>query len=127
MKTIKRITIDFIPQSEHRYDTCGDWQIEGDTMIVKVSLKPDERHQQLVAVHELVEALACNVDDISPEAVDVFDMGPGADLDEPGDSPEAPYHAQHVMATEIEKRLAEALHVAWDEYDAAVGDHGVRE
>ena len=34
MKTIKRITIDFIPQSEHRYDTCGDWQIEGDTLIV---------------------------------------------------------------------------------------------
>jgi hypothetical protein len=88
---------------------------------------PDERHQQLVAVHELVEALACNVDDVSPESVDAFDMGPGAELDEPGNSPEAPYHAQHMMATEIEKRLAEALHVAWDEYDAAVGDHGVRE
>ena len=127
MKTIKRITIDFIPQAEQRYDTCGDWWYEDETLVLKVSLMPDQRHQQLVAVHELVEALACNVDGVSAEAVDAFDMGPGADLDEPGNSPDAPYHVQHMVATEIEKRLAEALHVAWGEYDAAVGDHGVRE
>ena len=59
----------------------------GTTLLVRVSVMLDERHQQLVAVHELVEALACNVDGVSPEAVDAFDMGPGADLDEPGNSP----------------------------------------
>ena len=125
MKPIRHIKVDVIPQSEHRYDTCGDWWIDGDTLHVRVSQMPDARHEQLVAVHELVEALACNVDGVAQEAVDAFDMGPGADLDEPGNSPDAPYHAQHVMATDIERRLAAALHVEWDEYDATVGDHGV--
>jgi hypothetical protein len=125
--TINEIRIRFIPQAEMRYDTCGDWYHENDTLIVLASAMPDARHQQLVAVHELVEALMCNVDGVTQEAVDAFDMGPGADLDEPGNDASAPYRQQHVVATEIERRLAEAMHVDWAEYDAAVGDHGVRE
>lgn len=126
-RPIKRIVIDFIPQSEQRYDTCGDWLYKDDELHILVSKMPDERHQQLVAVHELVECLACNVDGVTQEVVDAFDMGPGADLDEPGESSDAPYHEQHMMATNIEQMLAVALHVTWDEYDAAVGDHGTRE
>lgn len=126
-RSIKEIRIRFIPRSEQRYDTCGDWMYEDDALHILVSQMPDQRHQQLVAVHELVECLICNVDGVTQEMVDAFDMGPGADLDEPGESPDAPYRTQHAVATEIEKRLAEALHVAWEEYDAAVGDHGVRE
>jgi hypothetical protein len=124
---IKEIRIRFIPQSEQRYSTVGDWTIENDILTVLVSSMPDERHQQLVAVHELVEALICNVDGVTQEAVDAFDMGPGADLDEPGNDPSAPYHAQHMVATQIEMQLAAAMHVNWAEYDAAVGDHGIRE
>lgn len=127
MKTIKEIRIRFISQSEQRYDTTGDWLYEGDVLHILVTQMPDERHQQLVAVHELVECLACNVDGVTQEQVDAFDMGPGADLDEPGMSPDAPYRAQHMMATQIERCLADSMHVDWLEYDAAVGDHGVRE
>ena len=54
-------------------------------------------------------------------------MGPGADLDEPGESLAAPYHHQHQAATEIEMLLAAAMGVSWAEYDAAVGDHGLKE
>lgn len=124
---INEIRIRFIPQAEQRYDTCGDWTIENDILTILVSSMADQRHQQLVAVHELVEALVCNVDGVTQEAVDAFDMGPGADLDEPGNSPDAPYRDQHAIATEIEMQLAAAMHVDWAEYDAAVGDHGVKE
>ena len=123
-KLITDIRIRFIPQSEHRYSTTGDWTIENDTLTILVTAMPDQRHQQLVAVHELVEALVCNVDGVSQQAVDDFDMGPGADLDEPGNDPAAPYYSQHLVATVIEKLLAAAMHVSWAEYDAAVGDHG---
>ena len=125
--SISEIRIKFIPQSQQRYDTCGDWTIENNILTVLVSSMPDQRHQQLVAVHELAEALICNVDGVTQQAVDDFDMGPGADLDEPGNDPAAPYHSQHVVATEIEKRLAAAMHVDWAESDSAVGDHGGRE
>ena len=88
---------------------------------------PDARHQQLVAVHELVEALACNVAGVTQEAVDEFDMGAGSVLEEPGMDPAAPYHQQHIAATVVEMVLASVLGVDWAEYDVAVGDHGVRE
>lgn len=127
MRTIREIRIRFIPQSEQRYDTCGDWLYENDTLHILVSKMPDERHQQLVAVHELAECLACNVCGITQEQVDAFDMGPGADLDEPGMSPDAPYRAQHMTATKIERCLADAMNVDWLEYNVAVGDHGMKD
>jgi hypothetical protein len=37
---------------------------------------------------------------------------------EPGDDPGAPYHAQHLFATKIEKQLANALGVDWKAYEA---------
>ena len=128
MRQINRIMVELIPQERQRYDTCGDWLIDDDgTLTVLVSKMPDNRHELLVAVHELAEALACNATGVTQEAVDAFDMGPGADLDEPGMSPAAPYHQQHMTATEIEMLLAAAMGVNWSEYDAAVGDHGVKE
>ena len=128
MNTIKRIVVEFIPQESQRYCTAGDWLISEDgTLTVLVTEMQDQRHQQLVAFHEIAEALACNAKGISQQAVDAFDMGPGLDLDEPGNSPEAPYHAEHLMATEVEMALAAAMGVDWAEYDATVGDHGVRD
>lgn len=121
-----RILIEFIPQSRQRYDTSGDWTIDGDALNIRITATPNPLHQQLVAVHELIEALLCNAAGVTQEAVDAFDMGPGADIDEPGDDPAAPYREQHQMATEIEMALACAMGVPWDEYDAAVGDHGLR-
>jgi hypothetical protein len=39
---------------------------------------------------------------------------------EPGDDPEAPYHAQHQFATKIERQLATALGVDWKAYEAEI-------
>ena len=120
MQSIRQIVIDFIPHRQQRYPTCGDWFFDDGVLRINVSATPDERHQQLVAVHELLEALFCNVDGVSQEAVDAFDMGPGAKLYEPGNSTDAPYHAQHDFATEIENFVARGLGVDWDEYLAAL-------
>ena len=117
---IDSITIVFIPHADQRYDTVGDWTHEGNELRIRVSRTADARHEQLVAVHELVEALACNVDGVSQETVDAFDMGPGTELDDPGDAPEAPYHSQHVLATIVETRVAAGLHVDWEEYETAL-------
>ena len=118
MQPIRQIVIDFIPHRQQRYPTCGDWFYEGDVLHIKVSATADERHQRLVAAHELVEALLCNAADVSQEAVDAFDMG--TFLRDPGNSPDAPYHMQHELATVIERSLALATNVDWSEYEAAL-------
>jgi len=126
MKSFNRIVIDFIPQSEQRYDTCGDWFYNGKTLVLKISRTSDMRHHQLVAVHELVEALLCNVDGVTQEQVDAFDMGIGGDLDEPGNDLMCPCHAQHMIASAVERVVASAMRVDWAEYEQAVQDHGVK-
>jgi len=126
-RPIGRITIDFIDQSQQRYDTCGDWYYEGDVLRLFISKTKDERHQQLVMLHELVEALMCNNDGVTQEMVDAFDMGPGKNLDEPGNDPACPCHMQHVVASLFEQAAAHALRVNWAEYDKAVTDSGVRD
>lgn len=123
MNVIKQIVIDFIPHGDHRYDTAGDWLYDGETLRIRVSETTDPRHAQLVAVHELAECLICNVDGVTQEMVDAFDMAPDAPT-EPGDDPSAPYHSQHNVATVIEKTLAEAMHVDWDVYDDALSKLG---
>lgn len=139
---IRRIVVEFIPHREQRYDTAGDWffrdaahdemdhqpagtgaaMLERDCVLqIAVSTTQDQRHEQLVAVHELIEALLCYHAGVSAEAVDQFDMrGDGALLDEPGDDPRAPYASQHNAATGHERLLSHALGVTWASYEAAI-------
>ena len=121
MKSISRIIIDFIPHANQRYPTAGDWYFEGSILHIRVSRTANERHQQLVSIHEISEALACNVDGVTQKSVDDYDTGPGKALDEPGNDPRAPYHAQHMLATAVERIMASALGVDWKEYEAEVG------
>lgn len=123
-QAIERIVIEFIPQEDQRYDTCGDWFYDGDTLVLKISRMPHEIWQQAVALHELAEALLCNAADITQQQVDEFDMGPGKDLDEPGFADDAPYRLQHTWADVIERTFIAAAGENWSQYDAAVGDHG---
>jgi len=93
----------------------------------------------LVALHELVEVLACKHDGVSQEAVDAFDIEyekqraekladtsiPEADraliaIDEPGDDPNAPYVKQHCLATGIERLMAAELDVNWHDYELEI-------
>ena len=113
-----KITIEFIPHLDQRYNTCGDWRLSptGDIEI-KVSEMTTINGAFIVAVHELVEALLCDFNGITPDIVDEFDI-PYKDLDgEAGDDPKAPYHIQHCIATGVERILAPLLGVAWREYE----------
>ena len=47
-------------------------------------------------------------------------IGAGKDSDDPGAMPDAPYHAQHMRAEQVEKQVAEWLDVDWAEYNAAL-------
>ena len=118
MKTI----IESIPHNLQRYDTVGDWFFVNDTLVIRVSELKEPRHMFLVALHELWEAILCNDRGITQEMVDIFDKDFEAhrhpdNLDEPGDSPNAPYRHEHSSATGIERLLAAELHVDWSTYE----------
>jgi hypothetical protein len=114
-----RIVIQTIPHSAQRYDTCGDWQREGDELRISVSELKDWRLEALVAVHELIEALLCRVDGVTEAEVDHFDFNfKGAE--EPGDDPDAPYYEQHQRASGYERLLAADLQVNWAEYERII-------
>lgn len=117
------ITIKVIPHEVQRYPTVGDWFYVGDDLEIHVSKLSDWRHEMLIAVHELYEALLCEHDGVTQKQVDDFDKAYEANRDrnhdtEPGDDPAAPYRRQHFRATNIERQLADALDVNWQEYEA---------
>jgi hypothetical protein len=113
-----KITIEFIPHLEQRYNTCGDWRFDADgNMKICVSNMNTKNGPLLVAVHELVEALLCYHAGISTQEVDAFDINYKELEGEMGDDPAAPYHKQHCIATGIERILAPLMGVGWKEYE----------
>lgn len=127
------ITIRTIPHDKQRYATVGDWLFQNhqkaENLHVAVSAMGDWRYEALVGVHELIEALLCKAHGVDQHAVTVFDEGyeerrPEGDESEPGDDPAAPYHREHVFATQIEKLLCAEFGIDWAEYDKAVNALG---
>ena len=121
------IRINFIPHNQQRYETVGDWfydaegtgdliiNVSNDVNFVGVRFDTEDR-QNLIALHELVEALLCRRRGITQKQVDEFDMKvwPVVDEicreeDEPGDDPLAPYHKEHRFAMIIEHLMAHEL------------------
>lgn len=121
-----KIVLQTIPHSAQRYPTVGDWQIGSDGSItILVSDLGDEDLNFLVALHELIEVKLCQKRDVTQEKVDVFDMAyektrPEGDNSEPGDHPESPYRDEHCFATGIERLMASALEVCWENYASSV-------
>lgn len=111
----RKITIETLPVSEMRYDTCGDWFFnENGDLIIQVALDESTSNIPgdvlsdtgfLIALHELIEVRACMRDGITQQEVDEFDFsfkGKG----EPGDDPKSPYRKQHRFAMIIEHMVA---------------------
>lgn len=116
-----QINLKTIPHKEHRYETVGDYwlDLETHTWEVRVSNMNNWKYEFLVAIHELIE-YALTLDRRIPEdlitSFDISFQGEG----EPGDSPDAPYHKEHVYATAVEKSLAEQLGVDWEAYEKVI-------
>lgn len=115
-----------IPHSQQRYPTVGDyWKDDDGRVEVRISELGDERHELAVAVHELAEYFLCRHRGIAEPVITEFDIlyeasRPAGDLSEPGDSPLAPYRAEHKFATIIEMLLVHELGLVWSEYEATI-------
>jgi len=124
-----RLIINTIPPEEHRYPTCGDYQIALEKGVLRghvdVSRLPGRdawKKEFLIAVHELIEAGLCRAACIPDSVIDRFDMAFEGDT-EPGDSARAPYYRQHQIATGIERLLAAELKVSWEEYEDLLDEY----
>lgn len=125
-----QVVIETVPHDQHRYETTGDWFCnEKGELIIRVSQLNDWRHEVLLAVHELVEAVVCMHEGIDEHDVTEFDLAFEAnrkegDIREPGDQADAPYFEAHQIATMLEGQLAIALGVDWKTYEEGVLDAG---
>lgn len=117
------IEIKTISQHQQRYETIGDYFNRGNKWCFRIS-RMNFRSEGAVAVHELIEKILCHWQGISNEKIDVFDLewekrsrkSPCL-YAEPGDDPEAPYHAAHMFAKKVEKMLVEELGLSWKEHN----------
>ena len=120
------IHIKTIPNDKQRYPTVGDYWQEGDTTEYRVS-EMNTDYEFLVAIHELIESYLTKRRGIEWEAIDAFDKEfetnrQTGNVEEPGNSPLAPYYKEHRFAENIERQVALALGVDWFEYDKTVNE-----
>lgn len=108
------ISVKTIPHSEQIYETTGNWLWDSEgNLEIYISKVGDWRSEMAVAVHEIIEALICNDRGISEESVSSFDIS-NPELEDPGLSSDAPYHAEHMFATSVEMLLVAELGVDWN-------------
>jgi hypothetical protein len=130
--TDAKYVLEVVPQEKQRYDTPGDW-IPGKPARIVSSKMEKEDYEFLILLHELIECHLCKKKGITDEAVVEFDKkfeedrkeGKHSAMEEPGNSPQAPYRDEHVFATKLEREMAKKLGVDWRKYSEAV--HGVTE
>ena len=114
------VHVKIIPHKKQRYDTCGDWWYDGNSDLqIRVSEMSDGRYEQLIEIHERIEAALCEEAGIDQLDVDRFDMEFQGD-GEPGDDLNCPYRRQHVISTTIERTLAMELGVDWNAYEREI-------
>ncbi len=118
MRLIARISTQ--AHNLQRYDTVGDWEFDAGDLFIKVSeCKGYADYENLVALHEMIEALLCQARGITGKIVDDWDLA-HLDHPDPGSIPQCPYFREHMFASMIERAMAAELDVNWDEYEAAL-------
>ncbi|VVB61608.1 Uncharacterised protein [uncultured archaeon] len=121
-------TINIIPHSRQRYETCGDWIFDdfGD-LHIRISDTGNTDYEFLVGIHEQIEAYLCNKRRIKEKDITRFDIQfeknrEEGNTDEPGDHILAPYRKEHQFATKIERELAKELDIDWNEYSKTIDE-----
>ena len=124
-----KIDIKTIPHRKQRYPTCGDYYInEKGNWNIRISETGNWRYNLLIAIHELVEMVWVVYNKVPIGKIDDFDekfendraLGKHTETEEPGDSPKAPYHKGHVIATHIERLVSMFLDVNWKKYEETI-------
>jgi hypothetical protein len=116
--TFKRIVIDFVPQTEQRYATVGDYGEKDDVIWFKITRLSGLRSIYAL-IHEIWEKFRKDRDGVSDEAVDAFDMS-HPELDDPGLSREALYHKQHMESDVLERACCVMAGDDWVDYEAEI-------
>lgn len=121
-----KVRIETVPHGAQRYSTVGDWLYDDDgTLVVRVSEGLTREQTACVAIHELVEAVACARFGVAENVVTMFDIAfenarcPNS-TDEPGDCPDAPYYFAHQGASAVERVVGYVLGVHWPTYEKAM-------
>lgn len=118
---IDKIEVSFPKHSKQRYDTLGDWYFVKCCRKTILKLTGSKEMGFLsalaVVIHELVETVLCMKSGVTQEQVDEFDMTHNL-LDDPGMSPDAPYHFQHLAALKVERAFCEAVGLTWKKHEA---------
>lgn len=117
-----KVEIKFIDHADQRYDTAGDWfwNEQGTLLTLHISKTADPKTDFAVAVHELIEALACKLNGVLQSEVDHWDMVEAAEETDPGLNPGAPYHHEHMTADKCERIFVEAVDLDWDTHNATL-------
>jgi hypothetical protein len=128
-----KISIESVPHSEQRYKTPGDYfwsdsKYDTGYLTIRVSKMKDWRHEILIIVHELVECVLCKYFNIRETDITAFDEnyeserkeGFHSTEDEPGNDPASPYRTEHFFAESVERLVAVALRVDWEQYSREV-------
>jgi hypothetical protein len=125
-----QINFEIIPQERQRYDTVGDyWLDEKGVWQFRVSQIGNRAYEIAIFLHELVEWQLTQMRGITEEEISRFDFkfenlrkaNPQLIGDhEPGDMKTAPYHKEHVFATNLERQFIEEMGFDWENYDEEV-------
>ena len=118
---LMNIRILVIPHKEQPYNTAGMWDFMDDgTLEITVSALGNTDMENCIAIHEQVEAILCQKAGITSEAATEFDRkgeeSPSR-YSQPGDDPSAPYYREHLLATMVERTIADRLGVDWTSYE----------
>jgi hypothetical protein len=97
------------------YNRVGDWHWNGETLYISIEDRSDERHEWLIAIHEIIEAYLCKIAGITEESIDTFDKANDGKW-----VPGGPGYREHLASTGIESILAAITGVNWDKYEEEV-------
>lgn len=114
-----------VDPSEMRPEVDGsDWFFDKDgNLQVRICPMADKKHEILLQIHEIYEAVLCRFNGVTVAQVDAFDTEydrtHSTDLNA-GDDPQCPYQREHTLATAAERVMAAELKVNWFLYDKAL-------
>lgn len=119
MKHLIGVRYKTINHNDQRYNTAGDYYKSKEGLEIRVSKLQGWREEGLVLVHELVEWLLVTNRGIPIKDIDNFDKNEVEEKyeDDPGLSPKAPYHKEHLLAVKIEKMIAKEMNMDYEVYD----------
>lgn len=119
-----KITVVEIAAKRMPYPTWDNWYWKGEDLYIEILKGLTPEQFQLMAIHAQVEAILCKAHGVTAKAVTKFDIEfeQLALKGEPGDSPCAPYHDEHCIATAVERIMLPSMGLVWNSYDADL-DH----